>query len=123
MMNARTLKIGIATREQQWERMRAIVRGELKPKKGDPKVWFTSIESVAQVLSRQNVLLLKMIVHSKPASITELAKMSGREKSNLSRTLRTMAQYGIVKLEKEKNKIAPKVKFTKFNFDLEALTA
>ena len=120
MMKKRILKIGIASREKQRERMRAIVRGELKPKKRDPKVWFTSIESVAQVLSTKNVLLLEMIMHSKPASLSELAELSGREKSNLSRTLRTMAQYGIVKLEKLNRKIKPKVEFSAFNVKLAA---
>lgn len=120
MMKTRTLKIGIAPREKQRERMRAIVRGDLKPKRGDPKIWFTSIESVAQVLSTKNMLLLELILRAKPASLSELAKLSGREKGNLSRTLRTMAQYGIVKLEKRNNKIAPKVEFTKFNLKLAA---
>lgn len=119
-MKTRTLKIGIAPREKQRERMRAIVRGELKPKRGDPKVWFTSIESVAQVLSSKNLLLLEMIMHAKPASLSELAELSGRAKGNLSRTLRTMEQYGIVKLEMRDNKIAPKVEFTNFDLKLVA---
>lgn len=71
MIKPRTLKIGIATREKQRERMRAIVKGEFKPKRGDPKVWFTSIESVAQVLSSNNMLLLNMIARSQPASLAE----------------------------------------------------
>ena len=44
-------------------------------------------------------MLLELIATAKPSSITELAELSGREKSNLSRTLKTMAQYGFVELK------------------------
>jgi len=43
-------------------RVMAIAKGELKPKLTDPKVWFSSIESLAQVLSTKNKLLLEIIV-------------------------------------------------------------
>jgi predicted transcriptional regulator len=97
------LKVGIASREEQKARTLAIARGTLKPRKDDPKVWFTSIESFAQVLSTKNKLLLEIIRRSKPASLAELAKLSEREESNLSRTLRTMERYGFVVLEKTGN--------------------
>lgn len=94
------LKIGIASHEQQKTRTLAIARGELKPQRNDPKVWFASIESVAQVLSTKNKMLLEIIRKSKPSSLAELAKLSEREESNLSRTLRTMERYGFVVLKK-----------------------
>jgi len=37
--------------------------------------------------------LLRIIHDSKPESIAELEQMTGRKVSNLSRTLRTMANY------------------------------
>jgi predicted transcriptional regulator len=49
-----TLKVGIATYEQMKARTLAIARGELRPKPGDPKVWFTSAESFARLLSNRN---------------------------------------------------------------------
>ena len=94
------LRIGIASREQQKARTLALARGELKPRENDPKVWFTSIESVAQVLSTKNKMLLEIIRKSKPSSLAELAKLSEREESNLSRTLHTMERYGFVVLKK-----------------------
>jgi predicted transcriptional regulator len=99
-MTMNVLKIGIASREQQKARTLAIARGELKPRENDPKVWFTSIESVAQVLSTKNKMLLEIIRKSKPSSLAELAKLSQREVSNLSRTLHTMERYGFVVLKK-----------------------
>jgi predicted transcriptional regulator len=84
-IQARVLKIGIAPREQIQARTMAIARGECQPGKDDPKVWFTSMESLAQVLSTKNALLLELIARSKPTSMRELATLSGREPSNLSR--------------------------------------
>ena len=55
------LKVGIASIEDMKKRTLAIARGRLKPPKGDPKVWFTSPESFAKVLSNKNRALLHMI--------------------------------------------------------------
>jgi len=100
------LKIGIASREEMKVRTMAVARGELKPSSGDdPKVWFTSIESLAQVLSTKNKMLLEIIKKAKPTSLAELARLSEREESNLSRTLRTMERYGFVILRKDKGKL------------------
>lgn len=89
--------------------------------KNDPKVWFSSIESLAQVFSSKNKTLLEIIAREEPDSMTELAELSGRHKSNLSRTLKTLRNYGIITLEhKEGRKIRPKVMFHHFEvgFDL-----
>jgi len=98
-MKPKTLTIGIASFKNFKARTLAIARGKYKPSKNDPKIWFSSIESLAQVLSTKNQMLLELIATAKPSSITELAELSGREKSNLSRTLKTMAQYGFVELK------------------------
>lgn len=99
-----TLIVGIASYEQLKERSIAIARGAYKPKKDEPKVWFTSIESLAQVLSKENMLLLEIIKTQKPESITELADLAGREVSNTSRTLKTMKKYGLVDFKKGKHR-------------------
>jgi predicted transcriptional regulator len=85
----------------------AIAKGELKPKPSDPKIWFTSMHSLAQVLSDENRALLEVIRTAKPASITELAEMTGRKQGNLSRTLKTMSGYGLVKMEKNDRAMRP----------------
>ena len=96
----KTLEIGIAGYDQMKARTLAIARGEHTPTKGEPKVWFTSIESFAKLLSEHNRHLLELIAREQPGSLTELAEMAGRSKSNLSRTLKTMSQYGIVELQR-----------------------
>jgi predicted transcriptional regulator len=99
-----TLRVGIATLEQYKQRTLAIARGQLKPAPGDPKVWFSSIESFAKVLSEHNRELLRVIAETKPQSLNELAEVTGRAKSNLSRTLKTMERYGLVQFEKGKGR-------------------
>ncbi|MCG8595350.1 MAG: MarR family transcriptional regulator [Kiloniellales bacterium] len=75
-----------------------IARGEEHPGPNDPKVWFTSTESFARILSAGNRELLRTIAERAPSSLDELAQMTGRAKSNLSRTLKKMADYGLVEI-------------------------
>lgn len=106
--------IGIMPQERIRERMLAIARGSYKPKPGEPKVWFTSMKSLAEVLSDDNRALLRVILETKPASISALAEVTGRKPSNLSRTLKTMSNYGIVELRRERNQVRPLAKATEF---------
>jgi predicted transcriptional regulator len=43
-----------------------------------------------------------------------LAEATGRKTSNLSRTLKTMSNYGIVELKREHNHVRPVAKATEF---------
>ena len=69
---------------------------------------------MAEVLSDQNRALLKVIRETKPDSMAVLAKITGRQPSNLSRTLKTMSRYGLVDLQREKTHVRPVVKATTF---------
>jgi len=115
----KTLHIGIASYKEMKERTMAIARGEYKASKGEPKIWFTSAESFAKVLSDKNRGLLDMIRQSEPSSIGDLAEKSGRKKSNLSRTLKTMEHYGLVTLKKaDKGRVIPKVNYSNISVTL-----
>lgn len=120
MSRTKILRIGIASREQMKARTLAIARGEHKPGPDEPKVWFTSMESLAQILSSKNTLLLEMIRRARPASLKELAELSGRHVSNLSRTLRTMERYRLVMLtESESGTLVPTVPYDKLELEHE----
>ena len=115
----KTLKIGIADYERMKAHTMAIARGEHKPAPGEPTVWFTSIESFAKVLSQRNRELLEMIGREKPGSVTELAAVSGRSKSNLSRTLKTMSRYGLVELkEGKRGTLVPRTPYDRVRLDI-----
>ncbi len=103
----KVIKIGIAPQEKIRERVLAIAKGEVKPKASDPKIWFTSMRSLSQVLSDENRALLDVIRTARLASICELADITGRKQGNLSRTLKTMSRYGLVKMEKNERSVRP----------------
>ena len=111
------MNVGILSRQKYQKRTIAIVKGEYKPRAGEPKIWFESIKSLAQVLSNENQALLKLIVEKKPRSLAELEQISHRKKSNLSRTLKTLEGYGIVSLKKENGRVIPEVNATNFRVE------
>ncbi|MHB8668712.1 MAG: HVO_A0114 family putative DNA-binding protein [Burkholderiales bacterium] len=99
MSIGRTIRVGIMPLERVRDYTLAIAKGTYKRKPTEPKIWFTSIKSFAAVLSDENRELLRIIHDNKPESIADLEQMTGRKASNLSRTLHTMANYGLVRLE------------------------
>ena len=110
----KAIVVGILPQDRIRERMLAIARGEYKPKAAEPKIWFTSMRSLAEVLSDDNRALLKVIRDTKPQSISTLAEMTGRTPGNLSRTLKTMSNYGFVEMKRENRHVRPIAKFTEF---------
>ena len=111
---SKKINIGIMPQDQIRERMLAIAKGEYKIKPSDPKIWFTSMKSLAEVLSDDNRALLKVIRESQPDSISVLAELTGRKPSNLSRTLKTMSGYGLVEMKRENRHVRPVVNATEF---------
>ena len=65
-----------------------------------PSIWFDSLRQLTGVLSDENRALLRLIRDRQPRSVLELAKVSGRAASNLSRTLRTMEEHGLVRMHR-----------------------
>jgi predicted transcriptional regulator len=106
--------IGIASQDAIRARARAIARGEHRPAPGEPHIWFTSMRSLAEVLSDDNRLLLRTIREQKPESLQRLAELTGRAPSNLSRTLKTMARYGLVEMRKDQRRVRPVVTVSEF---------
>ena len=114
-----TLKVGIATYAEMKARTLAVARGERRVSPGEPKVWFISAESFAKVMSAGNRELLRVIAEKAPGSLDELARITGKAKSNLSRTLRTMEGYGLVRLDRgERGRITPKIMHDRVELDL-----
>ena len=116
-MASKVMKVGVISKEDYEKRTIAIANGKYKPRKNEPKVWFDSVKSMAQVLGNENQELLKLIIKHKPHSLTDLERISHRKKSNLSRTLRTLEKYGIVELSRYQGKVVPKVVATDFRVE------
>lgn len=53
--------IGVMSEDLIRRRTLAIAKGDYKPEPGEPKVWFTSMIALAQVLSNENIALLRLM--------------------------------------------------------------
>ena len=114
-----TLKVGIASYDEMKALTLAVARGQRKLAPSEPRVWFPSTESFAKILSAGNRDLLRVLVEDAPGSLEELAQLTGRKKSNLSRTLKTMSNYGLVRLERgTRGRIAAKVLHDRIELEL-----
>ena len=113
----KTIRVGIMSKEEYKQRTINIAKGLYVPKTNEPKIWFESMNSMAQILSNENQALLKTILDNNPQSLKELETLTGRAKSNLSRTLKTLERYGIVELHKLNNALIAKVKATHFKVE------
>ena len=116
-MTTNVIKVGILSRQMYAKRSIAIARGEYTPKKGEPKIWFESLRSMAEALSSDNQDLLRLITEKNPQSLAELEQLSGRKKSNLSRTLKMLEGYGIVAVKRQDQRMIPSVKATDFKVE------
>ena len=115
----KTLRVGIASYKEMKAMTLAIARGQRKLMPSEPRIWFPSTESFARVLSAGNRDLLRVIAEKAPGSLVELAQLTGRKKSNLSRTLKTMANYGLVDLKRgPRGRLAPEVVHERVELEL-----
>jgi predicted transcriptional regulator len=113
-----SLRIGIASVNAIRQRTNDIAAGRRKRAPNEPKVWFTSINSLAEVLSEPNRLLLEAIRTAQPATMNELAERTGRTAGNLSRTLRKMEAYGLVRLERTSRSVRPVVDWNRLDVEV-----
>lgn len=102
-------KIGIMSEALIRKRMLAIAAGKYESDAREPKVWYTSMAAVSHILNERNIELLRLIDKAKPQSLAELAELSGRHKSNLSKTLSTLSEKGFLKIEKHGNNMSKPV--------------
>lgn len=115
----RQIKVGIMPLKEFQAYARAVATGKHKRKRGEPKIWFNSMASLAQVLSDQNRELLALIAKKEPESISQLAILSHRSQSNLTRTLKKMEHYGLVRMKAGvKGKKQPSVPYTDILVDM-----
>ena len=117
-MSKRILHIGIAPRERIHKRMLDIAKGARRQQPGEPRVWFTSYEALARVLSKQNMLLIEMIRDGEPESVTDLAKRVRRNKTNVLRSLKILKEFEIVDFEEgQGGRKAPRLNYDDFHVE------
>ena len=115
----RRIKVGIMPLKEFQAYTRAIATGKHKRKRGEPTIWFNSMASLAQVLSDQNRELLALIAREEPESISELARLSHRSQSNLTRTIKKMEHDELVRMKTgAQGKKKPSVPYTEILVDM-----
>jgi predicted transcriptional regulator len=87
--------------------MRAVARGEKAAPKDAAAPSFNSVGVLMRLLTPENRELMAIIRDKKPKSIAELAKLTGRASSNLTRTLGKLKDAGLVKMQVDKRKKMP----------------
>ena len=108
-------RIGIMSEQLDRTRVLAIAQGKYKPAEDEPKIWYTSLNAISQVLNPENIALLRLIDAERPESLTALAQLSGRKISNLSNTLKSLCEKGFARLEKGEDRyMKPVALFTEF---------
>lgn len=116
-MARKVIKIGIMSLEDYQKRTVAMARGEYKRRKDEPKIWFASLKALGEVLNERNQGLLRVILKHEPESLKELAELTGRQVSNLSRSLSNMENIGLVKLTRNGRRVRPRVVGTDFRIE------
>ena len=79
--------------------MKAVARGEKPAPEDAGGISFDSVEALLRLLTPQNRELLAVIRDKRPQSISELAGLTGRAQSNLTRTLGKLEAVGFVRLK------------------------
>ena len=82
------------------EEMRGVARGE---RRASP----LPAAPLLAALSREALDLLGVLLRERPASVTELVALTGRAQPNVSRSLQTLAGYGLVRLVREGRDVRP----------------
>lgn len=95
--------------------MRAVARGE---RKASP----LPAAPLLAALSKEALDLLSVMLREKPTSVTELAALTGRAQSNISRSLQLLARLRMVRLVKDGRGVRPEPLVKALSVDLESGT-
>lgn len=99
--------------------MKAVARGEPGEPAEAAQVSFDSLEALARILTPANRRLLALIRDRRPASIAELARITGRAAPNLTRTLSKLESAGLVEMKKVNRRKVPTVRVRKLLVEID----
>ncbi len=116
----RTLIIGVASSDYIRQRTIDIAAGRRKRVEGEPKIWVTSMDSIARLLNEENLAMLNIIREQHPETVSALAVLVDRAQGNVSRTLSRMANFHLVELVEINGGKAPRVDWDEISFKMAA---
>ncbi|NDU80145.1 MAG: MarR family transcriptional regulator [Ferrovum sp.] len=101
------------------EEMKAVARGERAAPQDAGEMTFDSVEALLCLLTPQNRQLLAVIRDKKPQSIAELAELTGRAPSNLTRTLGKLEAIGFVQMKNVDRRKVPTTTVHSFRINID----
>ncbi len=72
-------------------------------------VFVLTDEELHQIFTRERLRLLRALKEKEYESVTELSTRLGRDKAAVTRDLKLMWEYGLVRLEKEGRRVKPRL--------------
>jgi predicted transcriptional regulator len=83
-----------------------------------------SAEAMVKLLSPANLRLLSVLAKKRPRSVQELADLAGRNQASVSRTLKRLAQAGIVAMTRGKGReLRPELVATRVQLEIDLTKA
>lgn len=102
---------------------KAALQGKRKAIRKEDELVFTSLEAVARVFSKNRMEILRAIIHLRPKSIYELAKILNKDFKNVHTDLKLLVDVGLIELKEANNGrkgLIPLSKFSGIELDLAA---
>lgn len=99
------------------------MKGKIAHLQKDDEIIFTNLESITKVFSKTRIEILITIIHEKPQSIYELAKILNRDFKNVHSDVKLLAEIGLIKLQESgdaRHGLIPIAKFSGIELDLAA---
>ena len=100
------------------------LKGKKRSIQKDEDIILTSLETISKVFSKSRMEVLRTIIHKKPRSIYELAKLLDRDFKNVHSDVKLLADIGLIELKERKSDsrkgLIPKALFSGIDLDLAA---
>ncbi|HYD70774.1 helix-turn-helix domain-containing protein [Azospirillum sp.] len=99
--------------------MRAVARGERAAPDYAGTTTCNSVEALTRLLTPENRRLLATIRDGRPQSVADLARLTGRAPSNVTRTLDKLAAAGLVTLRTEDRRRVPALAVRRIRIEID----
>jgi predicted transcriptional regulator len=97
----------IQNHESLKREMKRVARGERPAPKHAARPSFNSVAALVRLLTPANRALMAVLRDRQPQSIAELAQLTGRAASNLTRTLAKLEAVGFVRMKVVRRRKVP----------------
>ncbi len=104
------------------EEMKVVARGERSAPADAATISFNSVAALTRLLTPENRHLLAIIRDRKPQSVAELAEMTGRAASNVTRTLSKLQAAGFVEIKTVARRKIPVTTIKKITVEIDPYT-